>query len=88
MDIDWNNPPALPVRRKDKTDRERLAKASHLKKTAKHRGRNHWKNWERRHVAKTKAGLAKKCSNKNLSSLRKFRDAVRAYWNGEKDEHP
>ena len=42
------------------TDRETLAEIAYRKKCAKHKGRNHWLNWERRQMAKAKADAAMK----------------------------
>lgn len=89
MPIDFSTLEPLPLRRqRDKMDRERLAAVAHRAKCAKHKGRNHWRNWERRKMlAKAKAdGLAKVEAKK--PALARYSDEVRRYWRGERPDLP
>lgn len=78
------------VRRKSVslTDRETLAEITHRKKCAKHKGRNHWRNWERRQMAKAKADAAKKTQVSKTEKLKLYHMKVRAYWLGLRDDLP
>lgn len=75
-------------RKRNGLDRERLAAISHTQKAAKHKGRNHWRNWERRKMAaeKRKAALAK-VEKRNAAFVR-YVEATRAYWRGERPDLP
>lgn len=79
----------IPTRRqRDARDRERLAEAAHRKHCAKHKGRNHWRNWERRMMERAQAAEA---TIKNaMKDAAKFRHVaqVRAYWSGAREDHP
>lgn len=87
--IDWKTLAPLPLRRqKDALDRERLADAALKKKQAKHKGRNHWRNWERRQMAKIAADKKQPMRDKAKVAHERYKSAVRAFWNGEIDEHP
>jgi hypothetical protein len=86
--IDWKNLESLPLKRQLGLDREHLAAVSHTRKAAKHKGRNHWRNWERRQMTKAKKTEAAKRDLAKQPSLARYRDAVRAYWRGEADQHP
>jgi len=87
--IDWNKLGPLPLRRQtDPASRERLAAASLAKKSAKHKGRNHWRNWERRQMAKAAraVGAAKQAAKR--PAMRRYLAEVRAYWGGERADMP
>ena len=87
--IDFANLQPLPLRRqKEACDRERLAEAAHRKKCAKHKGRNHWRNWERRKMALAKIAEGKIAGAKWLAARRRHVDQVRAYWEGLRSDHP
>lgn len=79
----------LPLRRqKDTQDRERLAEAAHRKRCAKHKGRNHWRNWERRKMLEEKKKKAKIAKGVIDAARSRYLKASRAYWSGESDSHP
>lgn len=86
--IDFENLPMLPLRRQITNDRERLAAASHLKKCAKHRGRNHFHAHQRRKMAKEKAKAMAEKKAKRDAARRAFQAAARKYWSGLRDHHP
>lgn len=86
--IDWSNLEPLPRKPRDPHGRERLAAVSHTRKAAKHKGRNHWKNWERRQMARAKREAAEAGAKKAAAKYGRYIDAVRAYWRGEIDAHP
>lgn len=86
--IDWKNLEPLPRKRRDGSDRERLAEISHTRKAAKHKGRNHWRNWERRQMAKAKREAAETKVSKAQAKAARYIEAVKAYWRGEIDQHP
>jgi len=87
--IDFENLQPLPLRpQKDARDRERLAEAAHRKKCAKHKGRNHWRNWERRQMALAKIAEGKAKTAKWLADRRRHVDQVRAFWEGLRADHP
>lgn len=77
-----------PRRARDLNERERLAEAAHRRACAKHKGRNHWRNWERRRAL----AVAKKVADAKveLKAVRyaRYTDAVRDYWRGLRDAHP
>lgn len=79
----------LPLRRqKDRFDRERLAEAALKKKCAKHKGRNHWRNWERRKMAREKAEAKAPVIAKAVAAARRYHAEVRSYWRGLRADHP
>lgn len=87
--IDWKNLQPLPLRRqRDRQDRERLAEFSHRRRCAKHKGRNHWKNWERRQIEAEKRAKALAKVELKVAAHRRHVEAVRAYWAGSTDTHP
>lgn len=88
MPIDWKNLDPLPLKRRDGSDRERLAHASLEKKKAHHNGRNHFHAWQKRQAAKAKAIAHKKTLRQKQGTRSRFLSATRAYWRGETDEHP
>lgn len=75
-------------RRKVIDDRERLAEIAHRKRCAKHKGRNHWRNWERRRMALEKKRAAEIAVAKQMAADRRFMEAARSYWRGEREAHP
>lgn len=87
--IDLSALEPLPLRRqRDKMDRERLADIAHRKKRAKHKGRNHWRNWERRKMlAQAKAERGAKLDAKKPAMAR-YSDEVRRFWRGERGDMP
>jgi hypothetical protein len=78
----------VSARRRDPNDRERLAAAALAAKRAKHKGRNHWRNWERRQMAAEKrwASLAK--VEKRKAAFGRYVEEVRAYWRGDRPDLP
>jgi hypothetical protein len=87
--IDWKNLQPLPLsRQKDALDRERLAEIAHRKRCAKHRGRNHWRNWERRKMAAEQRKIATDKLAKSKAQHKRHVDLVRDYWAGLIDCHP
>lgn len=86
--IDWKNLEPLPLKRRDRDDRERLATASFAKKCARHKGRAHWYPWQKRQMAKTAAVGHRKAGEIGASARSRFLAQARAYWAGEIDEHP
>jgi hypothetical protein len=79
----------LPIKRqRDVMDRERLAMNSLKRKAAKHKGRNHWRNWERRQMAEAKKRASAITNATKLSAAAKILDQTRDYWRGLHDEHP
>lgn len=69
-------------------DRETLAEAAHRKKCAKHKGRNHWRNWERRLMLKEKREAQAKITERKLSAYFDYRKQVRKYWQGSRPDMP
>lgn len=86
--IDWKNLEPLPRKPRQLHPREMLAIASHKKKCAKHAGRNHLRNWERRAEEKLKKRAREKEERRKALNYRGYLNLVRAYWSGEIDEHP
>lgn len=87
--IDWKNLEPLPLKRqRDTRDRERLAENAHRKRAAKHKGRNHWANWERRQMLAAKKAEGKKHGEKRQQVFRAYAAAVREYWRGLRTDHP
>lgn len=86
--IDWQNLPPLPRKKPDGATREDAAERLFRDHKAKHNGRNHIRNWERRQIARAAAMEARKRADKATARARRFIDAVRAYWKGDTDEHP
>lgn len=76
------------VRRREVNDRERLADAAHRKQCAKHKGRNHWRNWERRKMAADASREAKAKADKAVQRVKAHHAEVAAYWRGERESHP
>ena len=68
-------------------DRERLAENSLRRKAAKHKGRNHWANWERRMMKQATQKSHKIAAAISLAKRRKFLAQARQYWRGSGD-HP
>lgn len=85
--IDWKNLEALPTKRRDRDDRERLAVASFTKKCAHHKGRAHWYSWQQRQRANAAAFGRRKADGVKASARSRFLAQARAYWAGEIDEH-
>ena len=69
-------------------DREALAEVTHRKRCAKHKGRNHWRNWERRLMAKEKREAADKSHQIKMAKINRHVEQVRAYWMGLRDDLP
>lgn len=87
--IDWKNLEPLPVKRqRDARDRERLAEVAHRKRAAKHKGRNHWANWERRQMLAAKKAEGKKRGDKRHAIFRAYVVGVREYWGGLRPDCP
>lgn len=87
--IDLANMEVLPSRRqRDKMDRERLADAAHRKACAKHKGRNHWRNWERRMMALAAAAERRIKAARSDAARKRYGEQVRAYWADLRAKHP
>ncbi|HEY9219565.1 MAG TPA: hypothetical protein VIO94_16070 [Phenylobacterium sp.] len=77
-----------PRRKRDTQDRERLAEIAHRKSCAKHKGRNHWRNWERRRMAAEARKAALIAAASRSAKLSRYTEEVRAYWHGERSDMP
>lgn len=87
--IDWKNLTQLPLRRQRAGDeRERLATASFRKKAAVHKGRCHFHAYQRRQQIAAKKIENEKAKAAKIVARRRALEAVRAYWRGERDNHP
>lgn len=86
--IDWNNLEPLPRKRCDGLTREHLAAVSFTRKAAKHKGRCHLSNQKRRQAARAKKEAAEKTAAKTAARYGRYIDQVRAYWRGERPDHP
>lgn len=75
-------------RKRTELDRERLAAVAHSRAAAKHKGRNHWRNWERRQMAAEKRRAAMEKLTVKQSVFDRYKRAARAYWAGETEAHP
>ncbi len=69
-------------------DREKLAEHRYNRDRAKHKGRCHLSNQKRRQIAIEQSQVYKKQHAKKLSALKKYKEQVRAYWNGLILNHP
>lgn len=87
--IDFKTLQPLPLRRqRDAQDRERLAAVKETRERAKHKGRNHWQNWKRRHMAKAKVDAGKALQSVQKSAFSTHLAEVRAYWAGDRPDYP
>ena len=86
--IPWDTLQPLPRKRPDGATREDAAHRLFHAKKAKHRGRNHVQNWKRRQLKQHAAERARVDQAAAVIGVKRFTDAVRAYWRGEIDEHP
>lgn len=87
--IDWENLTQLPRRKRDTgATREDLAERRYNMQKAKHKGRCHITNQKRRQIAAAKREGASVRNARTLSKVRTLKDAIRAYWRGEREEHP
>ena len=87
--IDWKNLGHLPDRRnKSVRDRERLAEVRHTRQRAQHKGRNHLSNQERRQIALEQERERRKKIGAKDAAFAKYKDQVRAYWQGILTNHP
>lgn len=75
-------------RKRDVSDRERLASAALAKKRAKHKGRCHWRNWERRQMALAKKKADEAVNAKRSVVIGRYLDEARAYWRGDRTDLP
>ncbi len=75
-------------RHRDPTDRERVAAAALAKSRAKHKGRNHWRNWERRKMAAEARKVALAKVEVKKAAFGRYCDEVRVYWLGGRHDHP
>lgn len=87
-DLDFLAKQLIGPRRCDPMDRERLAEIAHRKRCAKHKGRNHWRNWERRRMAREKAADGKAKADRSRHARERYIDEVRAFWLGLRPDHP
>lgn len=87
--IDWPNLEALPRRkRQDGATRDDLAARKYNMGKAKHKGRCHITNQKRRQIAKEKAAVASKNAAGKITAYRRYKNEVRAYWLGLREDHP
>ena len=87
--IQWSNLQPLPRKRADKgATRDDLAARKFNLNKAKHKGRCHISNQKRRQMKAEKAEMSKAKSVANNQKYRQLKDAIRAYWSGEADQHP
>ncbi len=84
--IDWKNLKPLK-RRKRPNDREKLAKL-HEKRSGSHKGKNHGTGKRRSTEQRKKAGKRKFQQIKKARRDKQRADAVRAFWDGEREEYP
>jgi hypothetical protein len=87
-DLEFLAQQMVSPRRRDPNDRERLAEAAHRKRCAKHKGRNHWANWERRQMAAEKRAAAEAKTEKRQRAWAAYVEQVRAYWSGDRRDLP
>lgn len=88
LDLD-NMPLLIGPRRKrmlaERDDREKLARI-HMRRA---KGpKNHATNRERSHYARKKAAIAKRIIAATADAVVEYKTQVRAYWLGERDDHP
>lgn len=74
--------------RREDRGRERLAEFSFCRAKAKHKGRNHWRNWERRMMAAAKKSKAKAKAEKRAVEVSGYLDEARSYWRGDRPDLP
>jgi hypothetical protein len=87
--IDWENISPFPrEKRNPGATRDDLAARKHSVQKSTHKGRNHLSNQKRRQIARDHEMETRATAEKRLSRFRTFKDAVRAYWMGDRDEHP
>jgi hypothetical protein len=87
--IDWKSLQPLPLRRHRDTDgRERLAKQSFLRKTAKHKGRCHTYAWQDREEERKRKLNEAKTNEAKSNTIKEYKKQVREYWQGLRDTHP
>lgn len=87
--IDWANLGPLPRKPKDfGATREDLAERKFNMRKAKHKGRCHITNQKRRQMQIEADGLRRVEKAKRDSHYRTYKDMVRDYWLGKRDEHP
>lgn len=88
MLIDWSNPPRLSCPRL-KRKRLEMDKADKAVVAIPRKGRkNHSVNKERAQAAKAKNERIDKTKAAQAEARARHLAAVRAFWRGEKDEHP
>jgi hypothetical protein len=87
--IDWENLSPLPRRRKHLgATREDLAERKFNMRKANHKGRCHITNQKRRQMVLEIAAKQRMSKAIRDAKYRKHKNAVRAFWTGETDEHP
>ena len=65
-----------------------MAAAALAKSRAKHKGRNHWRNWERRLMAAEARRAAEEKTARKAATWARYRDEVRAFWRSARSDHP
>lgn len=78
----------ISARKRDPLDRERVAAAALARSRAKHKGRNHWRNWERRQMALEARRNALSTAATKKARFERYCDEVRSFWRGLRPDHP
>lgn len=86
--IDWKNLETLPRKRSDGKTKEDLADLKFQRSKAKHHGRCHIFNWQRRKSKEQSQIKGKEKSDANAQKHKSYKNRVRAFWAGKIDEHP
>lgn len=84
---DWANMPEFPSPRRADSFRERL-KLVELKKRRAKGPKNHSTNRERSYADRAKHARMQKQMRETYDTMHAWKEAVRAYWRGDRDEHP
>ena len=87
--IDFSNLPVLPSPARSQRENDRLRRERQQANAIKSKGRKkHSVNRERSREDAAKARKAKQAIVKRLTKIHAYTDAVRAYWRGEREDHP
>lgn len=87
LDIDWKNPRRFPRKQRPVRDVYALSRLK-AKRVKRKGGKAHATAKDIALAAKRKAAEARKTVVSRNDRFRRYKDAVRAFWNGETDEHP
>lgn len=86
--IDWENLQPLPRRAREKPDVEAHAERKFHRNKAKHKGRPHFYAHQRRSMRKAAEDGGRKTKAIIDAKFASLKARIRAYWNGDIDEHP